>query len=118
MNPWLSNKPYDRANYTPEMTEFWNQVWEKKEMRYVHGYPTTGYLQLAILYGVGLYTAKEQGIVTKGSYLKPYWKAHYFDWLLFAKRGLIYAGAGGLVLGCYLFGMPNYAPRRAYGKYR
>ncbi len=61
-------------------------------------------MQLALVYSIGLYTAKEQGIVKKGVYLQRFWKAHYFDWLLFFKRAGIFGVGGGLVVGTLFFG--------------
>lgn len=46
-----------------------------------------------------------------------YWRAHYFDWITFARRGAIYAWAGGLVAGTVLFGSPDLALRRTISKY-
>lgn len=82
-----------------------------------HGYPYTAWLQLGLLYYVGLHTAKEQGIVKMGVPFARYWRAHYFDWITFARRGAIYAWAGGLVAGTVLFGSPDLALRRTISKY-
>lgn len=49
--------------------------------------------------------------------LAKFWRAHYFDWITFARRGAIYAWAGGLVAGTVLFGSPDLALRRAISKY-
>jgi len=65
-----------------------------------------------------LYTAKEQGIVKKGVYFQRYWRAHYFDWLLFLRRAGIYGIGGGLVLGTYLFGSPRISFSRGINYYR
>ena len=85
------------------------------EAGHSHGYPATSWLQLAICYGAGLYTAKEQGIVKKGVYFQKYWKHHYFDWMLFFKRSFKYGLVGGVALGTVLFGSPDLAIRRARG---
>ena len=72
---------------------------------------------MAIVYGCGLYTAKEQGIVKKGVYFQKYWKHHYFDWTMFLRRSAKYGLVGGLVGGTVLFGNPDLALRRAVSKY-
>jgi hypothetical protein len=70
-----------------------------------------------LVYACGLYTAKEQGIVKKRVFFQRYWRAHYFDWLLFARRSAIYGIAGGLVLGTVIFGDQKLALRRAISRY-
>jgi hypothetical protein len=70
-----------------------------------------------LVYSIGLYTAKEQGIVKKGVYFQRFWKAHYFDWLLFARRGAIYGWAGGFLLGIVMFGDSAVSMKRALSKY-
>ena len=52
-----------------------------------------------------------------GTVFARYWRAHYFDWLLFARRGAIYAWAGGLLAGTVMFGNPDLSLRRAISKY-
>mmetsp|Transcript_27072 Transcript_27072/g.26131 ORF Transcript_27072/g.26131 Transcript_27072/m.26131 type:complete len:97 (+) Transcript_27072:106-396(+) len=94
----------DRFTHHVEETATTLDEFRAREGKMAHGYPFTGWMQLGLLYYVGLYTAKEQGIVKRGVYFQKYWRAHYFDWLLFARRGAIYAWAGGLVLGTVLFG--------------
>ena len=49
--------------------------------------------------------------------MKAFWKAHYFDWLLFMRRGSIYGVAGGLVLGTVLFGSPGTSVLRIVSSY-
>ncbi len=117
MNPWLKNYGRDRFTYTPETTYTSFARLAKTEGSYAHGYPGTAWLQLAIIYGCGLYTAKEQGIVKKRVFFQKYWNAHYFDWLLFGRRSLIYGIAGGLVLGTYVFGDQQVALRRVISRY-
>ena len=46
-----------------------------------------------------------------------FWRHHYFDWISFGKRSLIFGWAGGLVAGTILFGNANLALKRVYGKY-
>ena len=72
---------------------------------------------MALVYAAGLYTAKEQGIVKKGVYFQRYWRAHYFDWLLFLRRGSIYGMGGGLFIGILTFGYPITSIRRVVSKY-
>ena len=59
LNPWLKNFGRDRFTYSEEMLEQTTQFYKENEARYSHGYPKTAWLQLAIIYGAGLYTAKE-----------------------------------------------------------
>lgn len=117
-NPTLTqNFGRDRFSYTPELTALNAVYWAKNEAKMSHGYPYTAWLQLGLLYFVGLHTAKEQGIVKMGVPFARFWRAHYFDWITFARRGAIYAWAGGLVAGTVLFGSPDLALRRAISKY-
>ena len=118
MNPWLNNYGKDRFTFSPE-TPYTTAAFHKQtEAGYSHGYPATAWLQLAIVYGCGLYTAKEQGIVAKKVFFKAFWRAHYFDWLLFARRGFTYGIVGGLFLGTALFGDQRLAFRRVISRYR
>ena len=118
MNPWLKNYGRDRFTYSAETTFSSAAYLARNEASQSHGYPATAWLQLAIVYGCGLYTAKEQGIVKKRVFFQRYWAAHYFDWLLFARRGFIYGIFGGLFLGTALFGDQKLALRRAVSKYQ
>ena len=45
-------------NYRPEISGTLD-YWHKQEARLAHGYPATAWLQLGLLYGVGVYTARE-----------------------------------------------------------
>ena len=117
MNPWLANYGRDRLTYSPETTFASANYHARNEASQSHGYPKTAWLQLAIVYGCGLYTAKEQGIVKKRVFFQRFWRAHYFDWLLFARRGFTFGIVGGLVLGTYVFGDSRLAMRRAFSKY-
>ena len=82
-------------------------------MRYAHGFPFTAWLQLGLVYAVGLYTAKEQGCVPRGTLITRFWRYHYFDWLTFVRRAGVYAFGGGLVAGTILFGSPDVSLKRA-----
>ena len=62
---------------------------------------------------MGLYTAKEQGCVPRGTLITRFWRYHYFDWLTFVRRAGIYAFGGGLVAGTILFGSPDVSLKRA-----
>ena len=79
-----------------------------------HGYPATMWMQMGIVFGCGLYTAKEQGIMGRGVYFTKFWQHHYFDWMTFARRAGVYGVAGGLVLGTVMFGNSTIALRRVY----
>ena len=69
MNPWLGNYGRDRFTFTPETPYTSAAYLAAHEAGHSHGYPVTAWLQLAIVYGCGLYTAKEQGIVKKRVFL-------------------------------------------------
>ena len=57
-------------------------------------------------------------MVTRGTVLTKFWQFHYFDWLLFAKRGATIAWAGGLLAGIVLFGSPDLTLKRAINRYQ
>ena len=118
MNPWLANYGKDRFTFTPETTYTSAAYLQRNEGSFSHGYPQTAWLQLALVYACGLYTAKEQGIVKKRVFFQRFWRAHYFDWLLFARRGFVYGIAGGLLIGTLTFGDHVLALRRVYSKYQ
>ena len=60
VNPWLKDYGKDRLSYRGPENYFYKNVEAfENEAKQSHGYPTTFYLQLAIVYGAGLYTAKE-----------------------------------------------------------
>ena len=103
--------------YEPENHSRAIRYWRRNEAKLAHGYPGTAWLQLGLLYGCGLYTAKEQGLIRKGVIVTQFWKFHYFDWITFAKRGGIYAWAGGLVAGTVMFGSPEISSKRIYSFY-
>ena len=111
----LQNK--NHTIWDPELMETQNLFWRKYEARIAHGYPLTAWWQLGLLYGAGLYTAREQGLVKRNVILTKFWKFHYFDWITFMRRGLIYAWAGGLISGTIMFGLPDLSIRRAVNAY-
>ena len=115
--PLLKDFMRDSMHYKPEALNANADYFQKHEGRMVHGYPGTAWLQLGLLYGVGLYTAREQGIVSKSVIFPRFWKFHYFDWITFLRRGGVYAWAGGLVAGTVLFGSPDISIRRAISRY-
>ena len=117
MNPWLQNYGRDRYTFRPEQTALSAIYYKRYEGTISHGYPYTAWWQLALVYACGLYTAKQQGIVKKGVYFQRFWRAHYFDWLLFMRRGLIYGVFGGLLTGTLWFGKPYVAAKRVASKY-
>ena len=116
-NPWLKNFGKDRLTYSAENPHTSAIHWRVNEPLIAYGQPYTSWLQIALIYGCGLYTAKEQGIVRKGVFFKNFWRAHYFDWILFARRGAIYGYGGGLVVGTLVFGCAELAQRRILSKY-
>ena len=115
--PMLKNYNRDPLHYKPEVGNASADYWHKNEAKIAHGYPATSWLQIGLLYGTGLYTAKQQGLVAKGVIFTRFWGYHYFDWITYIKRAGLYAGAGGLVLGTVLFGSPELSVRRAVSFY-
>ena len=59
MNPWLKNYGRDRLTFNPETPYTSAAFLAHNEASQSHGYPVTAWFQLAIVYGCGLYTAKE-----------------------------------------------------------
>mmetsp|Transcript_35937 Transcript_35937/g.55211 ORF Transcript_35937/g.55211 Transcript_35937/m.55211 type:complete len:170 (-) Transcript_35937:58-567(-) len=110
---------YGRDPYSYQIEDLWtgNRYWERNEGSFSHGYPTTAYFQLALIYGCGLYTAQKQGIVKRGVFFQRYWRHHYFDWTLFLKRSFKIGVVGGMVAGTYLFGDPELAWKRLISKF-
>ena len=68
MNPWLKNYGRDRFSYRPETPYTSALMYNTNEAPMAHGYPATAWMQLFLVYSIGLFTAKEQGIVKKGVY--------------------------------------------------
>ena len=114
----MKNFGRDRYTYHTETYTLNAIYWNRNEAKLAHGYPNTYFLQAAIIYGVGLYTAKEQGIVKKGAIFKPWWTAHYFDWITFARRSFVYGVVGGLLAGTILYGNPELSIARIDSKFR
>ena len=110
--PMLENAERSRFVYTPETDKKQVEFWRRYEAKIAHGYPGTAWLQLGLLYGCGLYTAKEQGLVRRGVIFCRFWRFHYFDWIGFAKRGATVAWAGGLLAGIIMFGSPDLTLKR------
>ena len=118
-NPGLTSQfGRDVITYTPETLTINNEYWRFNEGGLSHGYPVTSWFQLAIIYGCGVYTAKEQGILK--SYFTPqrFWRHHYFDWTMFLQRSFKFGIVGGLLAGTVLFGNPQIALQRMYSKYQ
>ena len=113
----LENYGRDNFTYKAELTDHAHIFWNKNEARFAHGYPATAWIQLGLLYGAGLYTAKEQGCVARGVIFSRFWRFHYFDWLTFLRRGGVYAWGGGLVAGTVLFGSPDVSIKRCISLY-
>ena len=55
---FLSGFGRDQLTYKPEKITLENEFWRYNEASWSHGYPATSWLQLAIMYGCGLYTAQ------------------------------------------------------------
>jgi len=118
LNPDIvKNFGNDRYTYTPELHGLNAMYWAEVEAKKAHGYPKTAWLQLGLLYGCGIYTAQEQGIIKRNVFVCRFWKAHYFDWLTFLNRSVKYAWIGGLVAGTVMFGNPHVALKRMQSKY-
>ena len=58
-NPWLANYGRDKFTYSSETPFSSTKYHARYEAKHAHGYPATAWLQLAIVYAAGLYTAKE-----------------------------------------------------------
>lgn len=94
-----------------------SSYWYFNEGKISHGYPATFWLQFGLVYAAGVYTARSQGLIRKNVFLTKFWRFHYFDWIGYMRRVVIYAWAGGLVGGTVLFGNPHLAFRRAVNRY-
>ena len=46
-----------------------------------------------------------------------FWRFHYFDWMMFMRRGSIYALGGCLVAVNVLFSSPDVSIKRAINRY-
>ena len=112
MNPWVANYGRDRLTYKAETSHLSANYNAKYEGSLAHGYPMTSWLQLGLLYGCGIYTAQEQGVIKPTQFIARFWRHHYFDWMTFARRGFLFAGVGGLALGTVMFGNSNISLRR------
>ena len=113
----LSKNKYSKFSYNPDLphkAHMYHKVYEAKE---AHGYPGTAWLQLGLLYACGLYTAKEQGLVRKGVIFTKFWRFHYFDYITFIRRGVVFAWAGGLLAGTIMFGSPDLSLKRAINRF-
>ena len=107
----------DPLTFRPETLFVNNQHHRYNEGAWSHGYPATAWLQLGLAYACGIYTAQNQGIIRTGQIFKNFWSHHYFDWIQWGKRSVVFAWAGGLVLGTFLFGNPDTALRRIRTRY-
>jgi len=108
----------DQLTFAPETLALRNEFLRYNEAKHAHGYPGTAWLQLAIIYGCGIYTAQEQGILRRGQFFKNFWSHHYFDWILWGRRSFAFGIVGGLVAGTVMFGDMDLSMRRAYSKYQ
>ena len=73
-------------------------------------------MQAGLIYGCGIYTAQQQGIIRKNVYFSAFWNYHYFDHISFLKRSAVVGLGGGLVLGTLIFGKPDWAVQRAVNR--
>ena len=113
----LKNYGRDRFTYKAETTDAAHIYWYNNELKFARGYPQTAWLQLGMVYVVGVYTAREQGCIPSSQFMCRFWRFHYFDWLTFLRRSAIYAVGGGLVAGTILFGSPDLSIKRVISKY-
>ena len=132
VNKWDISEEFRKANYDGLLKHYgrdrftvrWNgdnvaaanAHYKKYEGWMSHGYPATYWLQFGLIYGVGVYTATQQGILPRGQFFKKFWTHHYFDWLLFGRRSLIVGVGGGYLLGTFVFGDPKLAWARAINR--
>ena len=107
----------DSLTYTVEQNMMSATYWDKYEAPISHGYPYTSWLQLGLMYGCGIYTAQEQGVIKRNVFVSRFWKFHWFDWITFARRSFLFAGVGGFVAGTVMFGNSSIAFRRVMSKW-
>ena len=86
---WLKNYGHDKLTYHPELHEKGDAVFRKFEPWMAWGQPYTYILQGILIYGIGLYTAKKQGIIAGHNYMCRFWRNHWFDWITFFKNSFI-----------------------------
>jgi hypothetical protein len=103
---WLQNFGNDDLTYKSETFYTGSMYWAQNEGKLSHGYPATFWLQFGLLYATGVYTAREQGLIRRNVFLTKFWRFHYFDWISYMRRCVVYGWAGGLVAGTVLFGNP------------
>lgn len=114
---WLNNFGNDRYTYRAELYDISSIHWAQNEAKISHGYPYTAWLQMGLVYATGVYTARKQGLIKRNVFITRFWRFHYFDWIMFGRRSVIYAWAGGMVAGTVLFGNPQLALRRTVNRY-
>ena len=114
---WLKNFGNDSLSYKVENAQQASIYWAQNEGKMSHGYPATFWLQFGLLYAAGVYTARQQGLIRRNVFFTRFWRFHYFDWIGYIRRSVVYAWAGGLVAGTILFGSPDLAVRRAINRY-
>ena len=119
-NPGVCNDyHHSRFTMTPEKDKFWSWYFNAFESRFAHGYPYTFALQGGIIYLCAIYTAREQGLISKtgNQFFFNIFRSHWFDWITFLKRAGIFGIAGGLVLGTVFFGDPTISLKRIHNTY-
>lgn len=114
---WLKNYGRDRYTYTAEQHIKGNEVFAAIEPMHAWGYPDTYLIQALLIYGVGIHTAKRQGIIAGHNYFCRFWRNHWFDWTTFIKNGFIYGYVGGQFAGMLLVGEPDLAWKRTVSKW-
>ena len=117
INPFLKNTGRDRMTYDPQRRAERFRYTMEREAFDSHGQPATTLLQALLIYGCGLYTAREQGIAKRNQWRCKFWQAHYFDYITFLRRAGVFGVGGGLVLGTLMFGLPTVAIRRIHSYY-
>ena len=114
---WLKNYGRDRYTYQAEDHNKANDVFGAVEPMFAWGYPDTYFIQMALIYAIGVHTAKKQGIIAGNAYMCRFWKNHWFDWTTFIKNGFLYGYCGGMVAGMLLVGEPELAWNRTVSKW-
>ena len=113
-NTFRKNKRTGRQ----ENYQYWATYYAKNERSMAYGFPMTFALQGGIFYLCAVYTAREQGLITKSEFVFNFAKSHWFDWTKCLKRFGVFGVAGGLVLGSIFFGDPSLAIARWRNRYQ
>ena len=103
--------------YNPYNSRYWTNFYTKYEGMMAFGLPQTYFLQAGIFYLCSLYTAREQGLITKTQFLFNCFQSHWFDWITCLKRFGVFGIGGGLLIGSIMFGDPNLVLAKVYERY-